>query len=427
MYYHASTYIYCFEESSNKKLTVRSGLLLTGLLLLGLCLYLVLDSAPAPHVAAPAQLTYSGPIVITEGGTYTGNWESRDAEVSAVEIKTSEPVLIVDSNIRGAGRLIRSQGYAADVTVRNTNGYGITPTPWEEYKKTRNFLVVDVFRNIVVENCYIENAAGINLGVSYEGNGTPQQTIKIRYNKVRNIDGRVHGGWGIVNFVGFNFRNPVQHAEIAWNEVINKPGQSVVEDNINIYNTRGTPGSPIRIHNNYIQGAFPLPANGSNYSGGGIIADSPETDSTQSTAHLEIYENQLVGLGGYCIGIAGGNHIKVYDNRMVVAARFANNTRYAFWTSGIWAKDYYEKGSTYGNVMHHNTIAVVGQSGTWRNDIVDDSVIAAKTFSNMLVKGEVTKTMEEEEYGRWLKKLKQSHITLGPFNEAGSSHRSALN
>ncbi|MCC9169186.1 hypothetical protein, partial [Pontibacter harenae] len=24
---------------------------------------------------------YSGPLVITKGGTYTGNWESRDSEV----------------------------------------------------------------------------------------------------------------------------------------------------------------------------------------------------------------------------------------------------------------------------------------------------------------------------------------------------------
>ena len=322
-------YILGFEERNKSYLTVRSGIFLLGFLLLGLGLYFALQPPAAPPAAATVEVTYAGPIIITKGGTYTGNWESRDAEVSAVEIKTSEPVFIVNANIRGAGRLIRSQGHAADITVRNTNGYGITPTPWKEYQKTRSFLVVDVFKNIVVENCYIENAAGINLGVSYEGNGTPQQTVKIRYNKVRNIDGRVHGGQAIVNFVGFNFRNPIRHAEVAWNQVINEPDQSVVEDNINIYNTRGTPDSPIRIHNNYIRGAFPLPASASNYSGGGIISDSPETDSTQSTAYLKVYENQLVGLGGYCIGIAGGNHIEVYDNRMVVAARHANDSLYA--------------------------------------------------------------------------------------------------
>lgn len=406
---------------------MRNGLFVAGFLLLSVFLYFVWEQPTAPQAAAPVQLTYDQPIVITEGGTYTGSWESRDAEVSAVEIKTSEPVVIAHSNIRGAGRLIRSQGYAADITVRNTNGYGITPTPWKEYKKTRNFLVVDVFRNIVVENCYIENAAGINLGVSYEGDGTPQQTIKIRYNKVRNIDGRVHGGWAIANFVGFNFRNPVRHAEIAWNQVINEPDESVVEDNINIYNTRGTPDFPIRIHNNYIQGAFPLPASESSYSGGGIISDSPETDSTQSTAYLKVYENQLVGLGGYCIGIAGGNHIEVYDNRLVVAARHANDSFYAFWTSGIWAKDYYGTGSTYANSMHHNTIAVVGQTGTWRNDIVDDSIIAAATYTNTLVARDVTKALEKQEFERWKKKLRQSGIIIGPLTKTSSSPASTIN
>ena len=395
--------------------------------MLALVFYFFMEKHSVQHVAAPVQLLYNKPIIITKGGTYTGNWESRDAEVSAVEIKTSEPVVILNSNIRGAGRLIRSQGYAADITVRNTNGYGITPAPWKEYQKTRNFLVVDVFRNIVVENCYIENAAGINLGVSYEGNGTPEQTIKIRYNKVKNIDGRVHGGWAIANFVGFNFRNPVPHVEIAWNQVINEPDNSVVEDNINIYNTRGSPESPIRIHNNYIQGAFPLPSSETTYSGGGIISDSPETDSTQSTAYLRVYENQLVGLGGYCIGIAGGNHIEVYENRMMVAARHANDSLYAFWTSGIWAKDYYETESTYANSFHHNTLAVVGQTGTWRNDIVDDSAIAAKTYDNTLVARGVTKAMEKQEFERWKKKLKLHYIMLGPLPETNSSPVKVIN
>ena len=399
-------------------MTIRKWFLLAGFLLLGVSLFLFRFRPRAPQTLAPVQLVYDKPLVITKGGTYTGNWESRDAEISAVEVKTSEPVVIERANIRGAGRLIRSQGYAADITVRNTNGYGITPTPWKEYKKTRNFLVVDGFKNIVVENCYIENAAGINLGLSYEGNGTPQQTIKIRYNKVRNIDGRVYNGWAIANFVGFNFRNPVPHAEIAWNEVINEPDQSVVEDNINIYNTRGLPDSPIRIHDNYIEGAFPIPASEPNYSGGGIISDSPETDSTQATAYLEIYENQLIGLGGYCIGIAGGNHINVHDNRMVVAAKHADNTRYAFWTSGIWAKDYYETQSTYANTMHHNTIAVVGQTGTWRNDVVDSAIIAASTYANTLLETNVTRAMEAQEFERWEKKLRQNKITVGPVAAA---------
>ncbi|MDX5437731.1 MAG: glycosyl hydrolase, partial [Pontibacter sp.] len=78
--------------------------------------------------------------------------------------------------------------------------------------------------------------AGIYIGQSYEGNGTSSETIKIRYNIAKNIDGRVYGGTTFAQFVQFNFRKNISHAEVAWNQVINTPNNSAVEDNINIHN-----------------------------------------------------------------------------------------------------------------------------------------------------------------------------------------------
>ena len=46
--------------------------------------------------------------------------------------------------------------------------------------------------------------------------------------------------------------------EIGWNQVINEPGKSRVEDNISIYESSGTSGSPILIHDNYINGAYTI-------------------------------------------------------------------------------------------------------------------------------------------------------------------------
>src|SRR5687768_11239910 len=71
---------------------------------------------------------YSKPLVITKGGTYTGNWESRNSEIPAVDVRTSEPVIIINSNIRSAGYLIRSWGNESDITVKHTRGYGLPPT-----------------------------------------------------------------------------------------------------------------------------------------------------------------------------------------------------------------------------------------------------------------------------------------------------------
>ncbi|WP_299826453.1 PA14 domain-containing protein [uncultured Pontibacter sp.] len=367
--------------------------------------------------------TYSGPLVITKGGTYTGNWESRDSEVSAVEIRTNEPVVIVNSNIRGAGPLVRSLGNSADITIRHTNGYGLTPTPWKDYKKARRFLGVDVFRNIVVENCYMENTAGIYIGQRYEGNGSTNNTIKIRYNKAKNIDGRVHGGQTFAQFVQFNYRNAAPHVEVAWNQVINDAGNSAVEDNINIYNTKGTPSSPIKIHNNYIEGAYPIPHTGSSYSGGGIITDG-DGDISIAPAYIEANDNHLVNLGNYSMGIAGGNNVRYHHNRAINSATFKNGSKVAFYTSGMWSKDYYKKNTTFNNSVDNNTIGITAWGYT--NNRNDVSVAENAAFTNnTFLTGSITLQTEADEFSRWNQKLAQNGIKLGPNGSAPAATQPA--
>ncbi|WP_162425907.1 PA14 domain-containing protein [Pontibacter pudoricolor] len=362
--------------------------------------------------------TYSGPLVITKGGTYTGNWQSTNSDVPAVDVRTSEPVVIINSNIRGAGYLIKSWYYAADITVKNTNGYGITPTPYTEYPKTRRFVSLNDFKNLVVENCYMESTAGIGVGDDYRGNGTASQTIKIRYNKVKNIDGRVHGGKVHSQFVQFNYRGSVPNVEVAWNQVINEPNKSLVEDNINIFNSRGTSSSPIKIHNNYIQGAYPVDASGSSYSGGGILSDSDGNIST-ATAYIEGFENHLVNVGNYSMGIAGGNNIRYYNNRAINSATFDNGTRFNMYTSGFWSLDYYKMGTTFANSIDNNTVGVMAWG--WPNDRRDISdMVGATQSNNTSISGVITKQHEVDEFNRWQQKLSSKGIVLGP-NGSGTT------
>ncbi|WP_189564816.1 PA14 domain-containing protein [Pontibacter akesuensis] len=363
--------------------------------------------------------------MITKGGTYTGNWESRDSNVSAVEIQTTEPVTIINSNIRAAGRMIRSAGHgAANITVRNTSGYGITPTPYSDYKKPRNFMAVDEFKNIVVENCYIEGAAGIALGGRYLGDGSQNQTVKIRYNKAKNIDGRIYGGSTMVNFVSLNFRGAIRNAEVAWNQVINEPSRSAVEDNINVSNTRGTSDSPIRIHNNYIQGAYPINPTSSTYSGGGIIMDSwwnagmPEP-STIATAYVKVYDNQTVNLGNYNYAIAGGNNIEITGNRAVNSARLPDGTIMNTHNIGFYGYDYYKKGVTHTNTVHRNITGLMGTYAHQRNDVPYFPDGTVKHYDNAtLPAGTITKVHEQQEYELWLQKLQRNSVTLGPGGSA---------
>jgi hypothetical protein len=66
-------------------------------------------------------------LIITKGGTYSGTWQSNDSRVPAVQVNTSEPVVIQNSTIKSAGHLIYSSSRNCNLTVKNTSGYGLTP------------------------------------------------------------------------------------------------------------------------------------------------------------------------------------------------------------------------------------------------------------------------------------------------------------
>ena len=52
------------------------------------------------------------------------------------------------------------------------------------------------------------------------------------------------------------------------------PAAALVEDNIDIYGSGGTPNQPLEIHDTYIQGAYPYKAAQDAYDGGGIKTDA---------------------------------------------------------------------------------------------------------------------------------------------------------
>src|SRR5689334_33147 len=76
-------------------------------------LFLIVLTLPAAIVSAvplstdePAPENYSGPITISEGGTYTGNWRSTSDGTPAVYVATTQPVTIEFSHLTGPGNLL---------------------------------------------------------------------------------------------------------------------------------------------------------------------------------------------------------------------------------------------------------------------------------------------------------------------------------
>src|SRR5829696_6812536 len=80
----------------------------------------VLLLAVAGAFALRASRAGAAVLVIDRGGTYSGTWESDDANVPCVRIATAEPVVIENATVRGRGDLIVSKQHQAKITIRNT-------------------------------------------------------------------------------------------------------------------------------------------------------------------------------------------------------------------------------------------------------------------------------------------------------------------
>jgi fibronectin type 3 domain-containing protein len=392
-------------------------------------------------------IQWSGPIVITSGGTYSGNWESTNPNVNAVTVNTKDPVIIENSRVRGVANLISAGTAAGDLTVRNTVGLALNPN----VAGLPNGLFVDASSpsRLVVENCYIENTRyGVRVS-GYEGNRDGNQTIIIRYNRGRNmtgLDSDGHGGYAIItsttsqgsnsyrkfsHFIQLKMIQAVPGIDIGWNEVIDEPFKSNIDDVINIYQTSGTPTSILAVHDSYIQGAYPYNPTIDHFSGGGITTDGTANDTpATASAYASFHDNQVVSTDNYGIGFASGHNLEAFNNRIISSGLLANGAQITLQNMGLAEVDAYgtnvANGSQYGNSMHDNTIGWM----CWRSTCASNGLPEALTgyrremyfplnsneYSRNFIMQEnpITLAMEEGEYQTWLKKIQTNAITIGP-------------
>ena len=116
-------------------------------------------------------ISYSAPRTITSGGVYTGNYQSLDRTVPAIEISTSPgaDVVIENCNLSGAGDLIRVWS-ETKVTVRNCNGIGLGTDPGK-------FIGTANLKSLTLTNNYMENVSKGALVYEFHGSGTAAETI----------------------------------------------------------------------------------------------------------------------------------------------------------------------------------------------------------------------------------------------------------
>ncbi|GAA3964994.1 hypothetical protein GCM10022407_09400 [Hymenobacter antarcticus] len=365
--------------------------------------------AQAPNVS------YSGPLVITQGGTYSGNYRSTNSNVPAITIQTTQPVIIENCILAGAGDLIDAKNGGSSLIIRNNRGYGLAQSA--DNTRHGRFIEVNSGKSVLIEYNYFEQTTGIDIYL-WGGNGTTAQTLTIRYNSAKNLDGRYRNGGGTYcNFLGVNGGLNIAGAEIAWNQIINEPNNSLVEDNINFFNSGGTASNPIKLHDNYVQGAYPFPATGPNYTGSGITIDGDAQTAAGATAFINGYNNQLVSTCA-AMNIASGHDNHFYNNRMVTCGLLPNGSKMpaGYAAAGLW-NAYQQSGSVFfNNDMLNNTIGFFFEGGNTpyinRQD-TSPGACPTCTGTNHLPDRPLTLADEQNEWNIWLQKLQQNGITLG--------------
>jgi hypothetical protein len=355
-------------------------------------------------------------LTITRGGTYSGG------EYESIAVNTADPVIIEKMTLRGGGNLITSHYARANVTIRNVRGYGVNPNVVG--KCTGRFASLEGFSNVVIENCLLEGTAGIYL-LDYAGDHTAASTIKIIRNRATNVDGRRSDGKGgyltggeqtaeLVQFAQLDKVRNVPGVEIAWNEVINEPGKSRVEDVISIYLSSGTKDSLIAIHDNFIRGAYPLDPATEPFAGGGImLADGISKDGPAGDpAFVEAFDNQVLDTTNYGIAISAGHDCSIRNNRIVSAGLLSDGRKIAAQNVGAYVWDSHKAGKDrfYNNTGRDNLVGWKDKTGV-RNDWWRPHATAWEKNENW--PKPINVDVYEAERKRWQEKLKSSGTSIG--------------
>ncbi len=363
-------------------------------------------------------IVYDPPITITKGGSYSGNWESKNAAVPAVNIQTTEAVTLENCNLRSQGNLIAAklpgggEQTGVNLTLRGCRGYGA-----EFGGKPRAYMFRLVFpQSVVVENNYWQDIGGaVLVGDNTFAN---VKTLKFLRNQTRNTD-------GLVQFNGFL---KVGGLEIAWNEAINQPRKARPEDVINIYNSSGLPDNPIRIHHNYIQGAYPANPQADPFTGSGINAGDGDTtaDAEHSPSNVHAYQNQVISTANVGIFIAAGNNNRLYENRVVSSGLLPDGNAIKNFFTGIYVWDccynQVPRGVFFNNYAYNNTIGNAGindkgqsvRSDSKLDDCAKNPDGSSKCTGNISMPGPITLQTEADEYKLWQAKVKAAGVKIGP-------------
>jgi hypothetical protein len=382
-----------------------------------LTFWLLVTASWLPTSGNAQAVNYGAPITITQGGTYTGNYQSLSSSVPCVRIATNAPVILDGCMLSGAGNLIQS-GEGANVTIRNCVGQALAPTV--DNQAAGRFLDSYRAQNLTIEHNTFTGTSGIVIN-RWSTNSQAGQTLTVRYNKVRNIDGRWRNGGGSTrsSFLILNTVQRLSGVDVAYNEVINTPDQSLVEDNINLYNSSGTAQSAIHVHDNFVRGAYPFPATAKGFTGTGMTTDGDGGTLLSTAGYIEADHNQFVSTGNAAMNLAAGHDVYYHDNRAVTSGTLPDGRRFNAGWAGIGVFNYYNLPLAifFNNRVENNTIGYVswGANSPYQNRQDQSPGACAPCNGTVSLPNPITTATEDAEASAWQQKLQQAGVTVGPI------------
>jgi len=179
-----------------------------------------------------------------------------------------------------------------------------------------------------------------------------------------------------------------------------------------IFNSSGTKGSPIDIHDNFIDGAYPFPATSTHFSGGGILL--ADGGGSYQIAH----GNQVISTTNYGIANASGTHTSIYDNRTVASGVLPDGTTLPAANVGIYSWNQYAV--AYGDNSVYDNIS--GWMQRWNNSAIRNdwwlpscnAICTGNAHLNNNNNMPITPTDLANEHTIWQQKLVSVGITVGP-------------
>jgi len=363
----------------------------------------------------PAPTAAQGPLVITDAnygtGTFTGHWVSTDPTAPAVSIRTSKPVTLKDCIVSGPGNLIEADTTDVNLTVESCAGTGVVPAT--AGKQLGCFVFGQSFSQLSVEHCAMQNLS-YGVYVSWGGSPTPPSSIKVLYNFGLNMNGQFSNGDGgfqtgsarkFSHFIQIAMLTNAPNIELGWNIVVEQPDRSSVDDNINIYESSGTPASPILIHDNFIYGGYLYAPTAPGYTGGGIITD-------QGTSYTRIVDNQVLNNANYGVSLNyGAGNNAATGNHVVSTGCFPGQG-----PDGGWYGDTFGNGAEgatmTGNLSGWNRQRLDGGPPVMRSDYWSTEGGVNESVSP--VTSPVTVADEGAEGAAWLRKVADAGVALGP-------------